>query len=227
MFYSLILAHLLADYPLQPNWFVYNKTRWLVLSLHAMIHFVTSIITVWIFNPTTGLSTWPYLLLLAGIHLLIDSMKNLLTRMRSTWVKIPYLVDQLIHIFSILIISFMIQQQLGFIAFPPNPGWVVVAIAYLVVTYVWYISERVMTHDEPAYRQSVINNFWSRMLFRAGFLTALFGLLIWAEKSLIVPAVSIYIPYQAKQYGRRALLTDVAVTLCVYVLVIVIPTSSL
>jgi len=227
MFYYLLLAHLLADYPLQPNWVVSKKTHWGVMALHILIHFLTSVIIVWIFSSTIGLSTWPYLLLLAGIHFLIDSVKNILSRIRSKWVKIPYVVDQLVHIFSIVIISLLIQNQFGFIAFPTNPGWVVLAIAYLFVTYVWYISERVMTYDEPIYRQSVINDLWSRMLFRAGLLTGLLGLWIWAGKLLVVPAGSLYIPYQAKEFGRRALLTDIAVTLGVFIFIVMIPDSSL
>jgi hypothetical protein len=226
MFYYLFLAHLLADYPLQPNWLVSKKTRWGFLAVHALIQFLTSIVIVWIFYSLTGLLTWPYLLLLAGIHLLIDSVKNFLSRKRSGWVKIPYLVDQLLHLLSAAIIALLIQNQFGIVAFPTNPGWVVVAIAYLIVTYVWYISERVMTYDDPGYRQSVINNSWSRMLFRAVFLTGILGLWIWGGKMLILPAVSVYIPYQAKQFGKRALLTDIAVTLGVFIFIVVIPYSS-
>jgi len=226
MFYYLLLAHLLADYPLQPDWVVSKKKHWGVLALHILIHFITSVIIVWIFSSSTGLSTWPYLLLLAGIHLLIDSIKNRLSRIRSRWVKIPYIVDQLVHVLSIIVISLLIEQHLGFIAFPTNPGWAVLAIAYLLATYVWYISERVLTYDKPVYRQSVINYSWSRMLFRAGLLTGLLGLWILGEKILVAPVVAMYLPYQAKQFGRRALLTDIAVTLTVFILIVIIPEFS-
>jgi hypothetical protein len=226
MFYYLFLAHLLADYPLQPNWLVSKKTRWGFLAIHALIQFLTSIIIVWIFYSTTGLSTWPYLLLLAGIHLTIDTIKNLLSRKRSNWVKIPYLLDQFLHFISIMVISLLIQDQFGFVAFPLNPGWVVLAIAYLLVTYVWYVSERVMTYDNPGYRQSVIDDSWSRMLFRAVFLTGILGFWKWGGKMLIAPAVSLYFPYQTRQFGRRALLTDLTVTLGVYIFIVVIPYSS-
>lgn len=222
MFYYLLLAHLLADYPLQPDWVIFNKTQRGVLALHIIIHFLTSVIIVWIFSSTIGLSVWPYLLLLAGIHFLIDSFKSKLSRIRPKWVKIPYVVDQLVHVFSIAIIAFLIQNQFGFIAFPANSGWVVLSIAYLLVTYVWYISERVLTYDKPVYRQSVIHDSWSRMLFRSGLLTGLLGLWILSGKTLVAPASSMYIPYQAKQFGRRALLTDVVVTLGVFILIVIV-----
>ena len=41
MFWSLLLAHFTADYPLQTRWMVMNKTRFWVLGLHVAIHFVT------------------------------------------------------------------------------------------------------------------------------------------------------------------------------------------
>ena len=226
MFYYLLFAHLLADYPLQPNWVASNKSRRGVLVLHVLTHLLTNIIILWIFISTIGLPVWTYLLLLVVIHFLIDSGKNYLSRIRPNWIKIPYLVDQLLHLISIVIISFLIQNQFGFTAFPNNPGWVVLAIAYLFVTYVWFISERVMTYDEPFYRQSVINDSWSRMLFRAAFLTGLFGLWLWAGKSQFVSAGSLYIPYQARQFGRRALITDLAVTLGVFILIVMIPESQ-
>lgn len=222
MFYYLLLAHLLADYPLQPTWIVTNKNRRGVVLLHALIHFLISLFIVWFFSSASVTTIWPYLLILAAVHLFIDLSKITLSRIRPDWVKVPYLLDQLMHILSIVFISLFIQTQYGFIAFPPNPGWVVLAIAYLFVTYVWYISERVMTYDDPIYRQAVIDDSWSRMIFRAGFLSAFLGIWLWTTKTLAASAGAILFPYQTKKFGRRALLIDLGVSLSVFFLLILV-----
>lgn len=227
MFYNLLFAHLIADYPLQSNWLVANKTRWGVLGLHAFIHFLTSVIIVWIVGSTIVSSLWPYLLLLSGIHFLIDAAKNMLSRIRPEWVKVPYVVDQLIHLISIMVVSSLIQRKFGITAFQANPGWVVLAIAYLFVTYVWYISERVMTHDDPNYRQVVIDDSWPRMIFRAGFLSGFLGAWYLTARSLAAPASTIYIPYRGKEFGRRAFLTDLGITFSVFLLIVVLINPSL
>jgi len=226
MFYYLLLAHLLADYPLQPTWLVRNKYRWGVLVLHASIQFLTGLFVVWFFNSSSVISTWPYLLFLAVVHFLIDLAKNTLSRVRPAWVKVPYVLDQLMHVLSILFISLLIQTRYGFIAFPANPGWVVLAIAFLFVTYVWYISERVMTHDDPMYRQTVIDDSWSRMFFRAGFLSGFLGIWMWTTKTLAASAGAILFPYQAKKFGRRALFTDLSVSLSVFFLLMLVLNPS-
>jgi hypothetical protein len=39
MILYLFFAHLIADFPLQPNWIVMNKNRLGILTLHVTIHF--------------------------------------------------------------------------------------------------------------------------------------------------------------------------------------------
>lgn len=226
MFYYLLLAHLLADYPLQPTWMVTQKNRRGVVILHASIHLLLGLIIIWLFSSASVKTIWPYLLFLAVVHLLIDLSKIKLSRIRPDWVKVPYLLDQLMHILSIIFISLFIQTRYGFIAFPANPGWVVLAIAFLFVTYVWYISERVMTYDDPMYRQAVIDDSWSRMLFRAGFLSGFLGIWIWTTKNLAASAGAILFPYQAKKFGRRAFFTDISVSLSVFFLLMLALNTS-
>jgi hypothetical protein len=219
MFYNLLFAHLIADYPLQSTWLIANKSRWGVLGLHAFIHFLTSVIIIWVSGTSIASSLWLYLLLLSVIHFMIDLAKTTLSRIRPEWVKVPYLVDQLLHLVSIMVISILIQQKFGITAFPSNPSWVVLAIAYLFVTYVWYISERVLTHDDPNYRQAVITDFLPRMIFRAGFLSGFLGVWVLTAKTLAAPVGAIYFPYRGKEFGRRAFLTDLGITFGVFVLI--------
>jgi hypothetical protein len=118
-----------------------------------------------------------------------------------------------------IIISIIIQRQLGIIAFPVNPGPVVLVIAYLFVTYVWYINEIVLTNENHEFRQVVTTNFWSRMLFRALFLTGYLGIWIWKGGLLLAPISALPIPYQLEKAGKKALLIDAGVTFGVFLLI--------
>lgn len=227
MFYYLLLAHLLADYPLQSTWMVNNKDRWGVVIIHACIQFLTSFILVLVFNSAVAATIWPYLLVLALVHFLIDSIKTVVIRYRPNWVKILYILDQLVHIFSIFVISLSMQYRHGVVAFPANPGWVVLVIAYLIVTYVWYISEKVMTQSDSPYREAVVNESLSRMIFRAGFLSVFLGIWVWTSKSLVVSTIIAFYPYQTKKFGRRALITDLGVTFGVFLLLILVLNPSI
>ncbi len=142
MFWHLLLAHFLADYPLQPNWMAANKRRLPVLVLHVLIHLGTMLLLV----GASRWRIWPFLLLLSSIHFIIDFGKLAFNAHKPDWVILPYLIDQILHYLSIAGISFWISQTLGNIALPFSPQLAVLITAYLLVTYVWYISERVMSY---------------------------------------------------------------------------------
>jgi hypothetical protein len=72
LFWNLLLAHFVSDYPFQPKWIVRNETKPLVLLLHLGIHFVVMAGLAW----TSIVSTWPFLAALAGVHFLIDAARN-------------------------------------------------------------------------------------------------------------------------------------------------------
>src|SRR4029079_4542500 len=107
-FNTLFLAHLIADYPLQTNWLGQAKRHWPGLTIHVAIHLLVLLV---ICLPYTGL-LWPYLLALAATHFAIDAFKNFLARRRPHWVNGPYLFDQLLHLISILAISYWANATL-------------------------------------------------------------------------------------------------------------------
>ncbi|RPI32521.1 MAG: DUF3307 domain-containing protein [Chloroflexota bacterium] len=215
MFWHLLFAHFVADYPLQPNWMVRNKDKISVLLLHTLIHFIVTVL----FVGRAALVIWPYLLALTAAHFIIDVCKLTLGRYRPKWVIIPYVIDQVLHYISIWLVVVWIDASAGLLDLPFEPVWLIYATAYLVATYVWFISERILAYDEPDYREQVINLLWPRMLVRAGILTLfLFG---WRLVAGISPslAVTLRLRDQCYQYSPRAMLTDAGVGLVMLVFV--------
>jgi hypothetical protein len=227
MFWILLLAHFLGDYPLQPNWLVRAKTRWPGLILHVSIHLAgMSALS----GPAVS-AVWPLLVGIALVHLVIDWSKNQAQRLWPKRLPLLYLIDQALHYLTLLMAVQMAQrlpdwQGLRF-SIPAN--WAILVTAYLVSTYVWFISERILSLNQEGYYRAVLGAFWPRLLVRAGLLTALLlgrsawqgaaGLaapLILASPFLLVTSRALRCPPAYQPYCARALLTDLAVALAAF-----------
>jgi len=204
MFWHLLLAHFLADYPLQPNWMANNKRRPPVLFLHVSTHLVVMLFVV----GTSRRALWPFLLLLVSIHCMIDFGKVTLNARKPDWVILPYLIDQALHVTSIAAVVYWAGQSAVSLELPFSPQLAVFATAYLLVTYVWYISERVVTYAAPDYRQELVAQAWPRMFARAFFLSSFLWLIGPRLAIQENPAMLVTIPYVASRYGRRAIAID-------------------
>ena len=77
--------------------------------MHVAIHFFVTAILIW----KVFFEIWPFILALAGIHLVLDIGKTQLGKIRPNWVIGPYLADQIIHLLTILAIAILIRQQVG------------------------------------------------------------------------------------------------------------------
>lgn len=185
-----------------------NKNRSAVLFLHVSIHFLVSLIIVLIYVPRA----WPIVILLGGIHFLIDTGKNYVNETKPGWVIGPYIFDQFLHILSIIFVASLITRLTNVPPFAIQPLWLIVLIVYLVVTYVWYISERIIAFHNQAYFQQVVNKEWSRMLARAIFLTV--PLMVWPYISNSIGISALVFPYKKQNFGIRALLTDILIAGC-------------
>lgn len=229
MFWYLLLAHFIGDYPLQPYWMVRYKTRSTVRLLHVSIHFVVMLAL----SGSSVTRLWPYLLALAGIHFFIDTGKNIVNTLRPDWVIGPYVIDQMTHYLSIGLVAAWIDRTAGSLVLPLSQNLVVFTLGYLLATYVWYISERIFTSGIPAYQEQVIQQSWSRMLVRASLLSALlFGLKSlqghgwiglsshWSPVVLLFGS-AIHLPYASDQERGRAILTDILVSLAMAILVLI------
>lgn len=116
----LMLAHLIADFPLQTNWLYTLKIRSVIgLALHAATH---SIVTAMIIsNP---LNRWPALVMIGLIHFAIDWLK-------PHW-KCPaltgFLLDQAIHLTFLVVMATICPLQSTI----PDT-WLYAALAYAIL----------------------------------------------------------------------------------------------
>jgi hypothetical protein len=206
MFWQLLLAHLLADFPLQPRWLVEAKQRPDGLVLHVGIHFLTTLLLV-------GDLRWqllPPVVALALVHFVIDLAKYRLAVIRPAWVTLPYLIDQAVHVLTLLGAARWIAARVEPPAVEP---WMIYAIGYLGVTHVWFVTERMLTWPDKHYQQVLEQGLWPRMVARALMLTAL--LILGLGPAMLATA---WLPYRRADQGGRALLTDLAVAAVVAVL---------
>ncbi|MBM1107557.1 DUF3307 domain-containing protein [Aurantibacter crassamenti] len=95
LFVKLLLAHLIADFLLQPNrWVIHkeaNKAASKYLYFHVLLHFAITMLLLW------DLNAWKIVLVITISHYIIDLAKlyaNPLFKLKS----IPFFVDQLLHI---------------------------------------------------------------------------------------------------------------------------------
>jgi hypothetical protein len=205
MFWRILLAHVLADYPLQPDFVVFNKRKAWGLGLHIGTHYVTMLVLV---GPARS-QIWPHLLLLAGVHLLLDVTKSSITPARASSAIPYYLLDQFLHVISIFAVSSWIDRGLDASLIPAPSDWPLLATGYIVATYVWFITERTAFSNDKQYLDELEEQFWPRMVGRAVMLTAM--LLVSPGWSVLGVGMAFRLPYTAGHYRRRALTVDIIV----------------
>lgn len=208
--WALLLAHLLGDYPLQPNWMVGIKRSWAGLALHVLTHLAALLVLA---RPSLML-VWPYLLGLSLVHFIIDVLKNQVWQRWPDRVVGPYLLDQALHFGSILAISALIERAAPEATYLLPDAWLILGSGLVFVTFAWFITERVVFYRLPDYTAEVVSQKWLRMAARTALLLAV----VWiGQPAIFAPAMAAVVasplPYLSGRYRRRALLTDLAVTL--------------
>jgi hypothetical protein len=103
MVYIMLLAHLLGDYLFQTGYIARWKARSLVGVLaHGGIVTATTLACAALVDP----SWWPYALLIGAVHTAIDMIRaRLLCTSDPTWELAWYLLDQIAHVATILIVT--------------------------------------------------------------------------------------------------------------------------
>ncbi|MEM7129518.1 MAG: DUF3307 domain-containing protein [Chloroflexota bacterium] len=97
LFLTLLLSHLVADFPLQWNALVRMKQNGQAgLIIHSSMHVIVASLLL-----QEPLKQWPLLLVLGTIHWLIDWTKVSLPNSNTVW---GFLLDQVAHLVSILLI---------------------------------------------------------------------------------------------------------------------------
>jgi hypothetical protein len=206
MFWDLLLAHFLGDFVLQTDWMVKHRDNLWVLSLHASIHFVL----MFLLAGQARSIIWPYLMLIAILHFIQDRVKNNITNKRKDWIEPGFILDQILHFVTIWAVVEWLQEGLGFTFPPQKPVGAIIGIAYLLVTYVWFIVERIFNFSNTEYLQNINNTKFSRMISRGGLISVF--LLVW-QRAIAGLAFIFPNPYPQSKFRKRAMLTDFSVSL--------------
>lgn len=231
MFWILLLAHFIADYPLQVPWILRAKRTLRGLSAHVAIHIVVMGILV---SPTLA-QVWPQVAAIAAAHFIVDAGKNAVMGWRPRWVVRSYLIDQALHMLVLWLACVSIAQRApAAVPFLP-PNLAVIFSGYLVATYVWFISERIFAHQDEDYVQEINRYGAARMAARGLLLTIFLALAALAfgfdvssaerparafagSFSFQAPSAQVslalaVLPYLAGTFRRRAAITDTLVAL--------------
>jgi hypothetical protein len=206
MFWTILLAHAIADYPLQPNWLVAAKKTWLGLTLHIIVHLITMLVLV----GTARTVIWPYLVFLSIIHFMIDIGKNAFSKQKPDWIITGYLSDQAFHIMSIGLVVAVIKTQLDYIYPAMAPVVTIYILGYLLVSHIWFITERVFAYRDASYKQVLNQTSIMRILSRIILLSSLLLGLNWHFAWLIIFAATLsgvwyYLP---DHYKQRIIIND-------------------
>jgi len=208
-----------------------NTTRLVILFVLAVLAIMASIDLLLAAtmgylarDPETGAIDWtlaadPQLLGLALIHFAIDGLKYSLGSRRPSWVTAPYFIDQGVHFLSVLLVARWIESLGPELPLAITPALAIIASAYVVVTHVWFVTEKTLAHAETGYRSEVENSLWPRMLARAAFLSGLLVLLVGRAVPLLALGTTVRLPYYKDTHWRRALITDLLVAVLTAVFV--------
>jgi hypothetical protein len=186
MFYLFLLAHLVADFVLQPYWLVVRKQRWDGLLIHGGI--VLACMLLLPFADASALALWPAMLAIAAVHIAAD------------WWKVhhgssipgppigPFLLDQVIHVTTLCaVLSLALPaQQVWTIAASPMATMALYAAAYVVAACATPIG--VMIWLDPAFANAALSGRARLRCLLAGAATlslTLFGGLLALPATLI------------------------------------------
>ena len=102
MFYLFLLAHLVADFVLQPYWLVVRKQRWDGLLIHGGIVLVCMLLLP--LADAAALALWPAMLAITAVHIAADWWKvRYGGRIPGPPIG-PFLLDQLIHVTTLCVV---------------------------------------------------------------------------------------------------------------------------
>lgn len=160
---SLLLAHLIADFPLQTN-LVYRlkSASNSGIALHAFIHVLTTFIL-------TGArwDKWAVWLFLLGSHYFIDWAK---LQWKATSQSTGFLIDQLTHLMVLFLVALWQPDLMSIL--PPWVFYLTFVYAWLpaVLMYLWvYANEMTEKLTQPSSRLVWMRQNLLRISHQSGF----------------------------------------------------------
>lgn len=214
MILTFILAHFLGDYALQTGKMVEAKQRWSGLLLHIGVHIALLFALTWGIWPQVYL----HLLLIAAIHLLVDTLKSTIAKLRPEWVIMPYLADQALHLGTIFFVGSLMDPALA----PPLAGnWEKFLLALILATQAWFITERILFYRDPDFVAEINQHAYARSAARAVMMFAIYFAFIGLAQGPAIAAAGGIGIYTSEKYRIRVLLLDITVALAsAFVLII-------
>lgn len=178
IFLYLLLAHLLADFLLQPEALVRWKHKsWKGICIHGLVHFGISMVLLFPYLPS--MNVFMTVVLVAVAHFLIDWTK-VSFEARAEHYLAPFLLDQVAHFTVLGVAAFMLQHESLHLVFQPitwlytNPSVVVGLCLLMLVTFAY---ELTVFHVHRT-RKSVYKPNYSNMAKRVIIWAVLYGLFL-------------------------------------------------
>lgn len=144
MFYLFLLAHLIADFVLQPYWLVIRKQQWDGLLIHGGIVLVC-MLALPLIDPAT-LALWPVIIGITAVHIAADRGKVRYGHRTPGPPIVPFLLDQVIHIVTlaaVLSLALPADQVWALAASPMAPlaiygaAYITAAFATPIAVMIW------------------------------------------------------------------------------------------
>jgi hypothetical protein len=135
MFYLFLLAHLVADFVLQPLWLVERKKRFDGLTIHCGI--VLACMGLLPLIDPAAQALWPAMLAITAVHFAADWWKVNHGSCIPGPPIIPFLADQVIHITTLIVVLGMAlpPDQLWPVASSPAAHVAIIASAYVAAAF--------------------------------------------------------------------------------------------
>jgi hypothetical protein len=103
---KLLLAHIIGDFFLQPIDWVKEKEKKKIKSpklyFHVAIHIALLFIILW------DLSLWPIILIIGGLHLIIDAFKLIVQKNKTK--RLMFFLDQVLHV-AVIVTTYIIYTK--------------------------------------------------------------------------------------------------------------------
>ena len=167
MFWTLLLAHFIGDYPLQTDAMVIAKQRLPGLCLHIAVHLVVMLVFLIGILGFDLNDLWGMITAIAAAHFLIDWGKTQAGKRWPDVIVVPYVLDQFAHYGTLLLAAWWADATHGIDMFLPTKAWIVPTVTILVATYVTYITEKVCSLKDADRLTRVNAQGWHRMVSRA------------------------------------------------------------